>query len=176
MIPCSIIGLTPRLASLLGHGQVARPRRDDDHPPHLGARGLRAFDPERAADRVVPALRKRRPELARGRRLDPRHEPALPMRDQGPQNGLDLLCRLALAEDHLGKPAANPAVEIDLGKSPGIDVRLGADSQYGVGRGERTGRNGIEQVCQLIWIHEPRHPPEGLSPRDRAACLRRFLL
>ena len=88
-----------------------------------------------------------------------------------PQNGLDLVCRLALAEDHLRKPAADPTVEIHLGKTAGIDIRLGPDSQRGVGRGQRAGRNGIEQVCQLIVVHEPRHSPRGSGPAiDRSGC------
>ena len=120
---------------LLGHGQVTRARRDDDHPAHLAAGLGRALDPEGSADRIVLALGKHRPEMSRDRRIDPRDQPPLLMLDQVRRIASICCRRLALAEDHFGKPAADPAVEIHLGKSAGIDVGLGPEPKRGVGRG-----------------------------------------
>ena len=46
-------------------------------------------------------------QMGRGRGIDPGHQPPLLVLEQGPQDGLDLRGRLALAEDHLGKTAAD---------------------------------------------------------------------
>jgi len=106
--------------------------------------------------------------MGRGGRLDSRHEAPLPMRDQSPQNGLDLVCRLALAEDHLGKPAANPAVEVDLGKSPGIDIRLGADPHAASAVDSAPAATASSKCVSSSWSMSLGILPE-LAPRDRLA-------
>ena len=167
------LGRHPRL---LGHGQVARPRRDDDHPPDLGARSLRASIRNVRPTGLCSPSGNDRPEMGRGRRLDPRHQPALLMRRSRSAGWPRSVGRLALAEDHLGKPAANPAVEVDLGESAGIDVRLGADPQCGVGRGQiaRPQRHRAS-VSAHAGSMNLGIPLEGLSPRDRLACIDRWI-
>ncbi len=62
------------------------------------------------------AFGKRRFQVSDGPGIEPRHQSALIVRQQRPQDSLDLLRGLPLAEDDLGKPAPHPAVQVDLGK------------------------------------------------------------
>ena len=68
--------------------------------------------------------------------VDPGHQPPLPVPIEGPEDRLDLLGGLALAEDHLGEPAADAAVEVDRGEPAGLLERGRPDRRDGLGRGE----------------------------------------
>ena len=70
------LGRDPRL---LGDGEVARPRRDDDDPAELGLVRRRPGDPEGAAELVVLSLGEDRLEVGGGRGVDP-GRPAPPAR------------------------------------------------------------------------------------------------
>jgi hypothetical protein len=78
--------------------------------------------------------------------IEPGDQAALGVLDQRPHDRLDLLGRLALAEDDLGEAAARPPLQVDVGESAGLDEPLRADPPRGVRRGDRPGRHGFQQL------------------------------
>jgi hypothetical protein len=61
--------------------------------------------------------------------------------------------RLALAEDDLGKPAPDPAVQVHLGEPSRILIRLNLDPIGRNGGRHATVSNGVEQLFELVRIH-----------------------
>ena len=99
------------------------------------------------------ALGERRQEMSGGLGIEPRHQPALLVLQQRLQDRLDLLGRLPLAEDDLGKPAPDPAVQVDLGEPSRVLKRLDLDPLGRDAGRHATVSNGVEQLFELVRIH-----------------------
>ena len=143
----------PRLGrdpGLLGDGQVAGPGRHDHDLAELRPRVARGAGSGRSGPSALCSPSgKARLQVRGGRRLDPGDQPPLAVREQGPQDPLDLLGGLALAEDDLGEPATDAAMEVDLGEPARLLERAPSGARVDGLGGRRSARaDRLEQLRQ----------------------------
>ena len=141
------LGRNPRL---LGHGQVARPGRDHHHLAQLRTGVERSAEPEspaqRSSDCPSGKTRSRWAKVAGSTRVT---RPPCSWRSSVSQDALDLLGRLPLTEDHLGKTAAETAMDVNVGV-PHLLERLLAELQDRVRWRDPTRADSLEQLRQLM--------------------------